>query len=151
MDRQKGPKGKYSRGRGNDKETFFPSWIFYHTFFFKLYFSSDEEYFLPDPNPICISKKPHPLSISLWFKMVFLQCKNLINTAWWIWTGNGKHTNRYFISGRQSSENWYHWKGLLICHWAYLCLPSHGIGAKQNTIMPCFPHKGLQLQNLSLS
>lgn len=25
-------------------------------------------------------KKPHPLSISLWLKMVFLQCKNLINT-----------------------------------------------------------------------
>lgn len=83
--------------------------------------------------------------------MVFLQCKNLINTAWWIWTGDGKHTNRYFISGSQSFKNWYDWKGRLICHWVYLCLPSHSRGVKQNTIRLCLPHKGLQLQNLSLS
>lgn len=144
-------KGQIQQRRGQRQRNFFPFLDLLSHFFFQLYFSSDEEYFLPDPNPICIYKKPHPLSILLWFKMVFLQCKNLINTAWWIWTGNGKHTNRYFISGSQSSENWYHWKGLFICHWVYLCLPSHSTGVKQNTIMLCLPHKGLQLQNLSLS
>jgi len=49
--------------------------------FFQLLFSSDEEYFLSDPKPVCIYKKPHPLSILLWLEMVFLQCKKLINTA----------------------------------------------------------------------
>lgn len=137
------------RQGGNSRKPFSLSWIFYHTSFFQLYFSSDEEYFLPDPNPICIHKKTHPLSISLWLKMVFLQCKNLINTILWIWTGNGKHTNRYFISGSQSSADWYHWKELLICHWVYLCLPSHSIGVKQNTITLCLTQKGLKLQNLS--
>lgn len=149
MDRQKGLEGKYNRGWGNDRATFSSSEIFYQTFFTQLYFSSDED-FLPDPNPIYIYIKPHSISILLGFKMVFLQYKNLINTAWRSWTGNGKHTNRYFISGSQSTENWYHWKGFLIWHWEHLCLPSHSTGVKENTTMLGLPHKRLQLQNLSL-
>lgn len=80
MGRQRGLEEKYNSGWGNDRATFSPSEIFYYTFFIQLYFSSDED-FLPDPNPIYIYIKSHSISISLWFKMVFLQNKNLINTV----------------------------------------------------------------------
>lgn len=94
-------------------------------------------------------KTPHSVSISLWFKMVFLQYKNLINTARRSWTGNGKHANRYFISGSQSTANWYHWKE-----------PSFGTGnisvftaralvwSRINCAGPA--HRRPQLQNLCL-
>lgn len=81
MDRQRGLEENTTEV-GEITATFSPSEIFHYTFFIQLYFSSDED-FLPDPNPIYIYIyiKSHSISISLWFKMVFLQYKNLINTA----------------------------------------------------------------------
>lgn len=147
MDRQKGLEGKYNRGWGNDRATFSPSEIFYHTFFHPALFFIWWRFSSWSKSNFYIYLKPHSISISLGFKMVFLQYKNLINTAWRSWTGNGKHTNRYFISGSESTENWYH-SGFLIWHWEHLFLPSHSTGVKENgvkenTAMLGLPHKRL--------
>lgn len=138
-------RGQIQQRLGKWQSNFFPFWDllshFFHPALFFIWWrfsswSKSNLYIY-----IFIYIKPHSILISLWFKMVFLQYKNLINTAWRSRTGNGKHTNRYFISGSQSTENWYHWKGFLIYHWEHLCLPSHSTGVKENTIMLGLPHK----------